>query len=180
MPQKVNPDVLELVRGKTARVIGNLQSLLVLIKGLPLAYNRDLQEDKEPLFDTFDTVAACVAIAAPLVAGAVLNREAIAARLEYGYLDATTLMEHLIERGVPQRTAHGIVGELVRKAMQAGVPLAKLPLADFQAASPKLDQTIFDVLGADRAVHAFQSYGSTSPAQVEEQLRAWQQKLEQK
>ena len=93
MPQKINPDVLELVRGKTARVVGNVTPLLVLIKGLPLAYNRDLQEDKEPLFDSFDVVAGCLEVAVPLVAGAELNREGIAAQLDCGYLDATTLME---------------------------------------------------------------------------------------
>ena len=103
MPQKVNPDVLELIRGKTARVVGHLQTLLVLVKGLPLAYNRDLQEDKPPLFDAFDTVSASLELASPLVAGAQLNRETIAARLDRGHLDATTLMEHLIGRGIPQR-----------------------------------------------------------------------------
>ena len=113
MPQKINPDVLELIRGKTARVVGNLQTLLVLVKGLPLAYNRDLQEDKPPLFDSFDTVRASLELAAPLVAATELNREAIAERLDRGYLDATTLMEYLIRRGVPQRTAHGLVGRLV-------------------------------------------------------------------
>ena len=148
MPQKINPDVLELIRGKTGRVIGNLTSLLVLVKGLPLAYNRDLQEDKERLFDSVDTVAACLELAAPIVAGAELNREAIAARLDEGYLDATTLMEHLIMKGVPQRTAHEIIGRLVATAMKRGVPLAELPLEEFQAAHPSLDKSVFDVLGA--------------------------------
>ena len=110
MPQKVNPDVLELIRGKTARVVGSLQTLLVLVKGLPLAYNRDLQEDKPPLFDAFDTVRASLELAAPLMAAAELNRAAIAARLDRGHLDATTFMEYLIRRGVPQRTAHDLVG----------------------------------------------------------------------
>ncbi|MEM1305462.1 MAG: argininosuccinate lyase, partial [Planctomycetota bacterium] len=113
MPQKINPDVLELIRGKSARVIGALQSLLVLTKGLPLAYNRDLQEDKEQVFDAADTVRGCLELAAPLVAGAELNRDAIASRLDRGYLDATTLMEHLIHRGTPQRTAHELIGKLV-------------------------------------------------------------------
>ncbi len=131
MPQKINPDVLELIRGKTARVVGNLQTLLVLVKGLPLAYNRDLQEDKQPLFDSFDTVCASLELAAPLVAGAKLNREAIAERLDRGHLDATTLMEHLIRRGVPQRTAHGLVGRLVRKALDRGVRLSDLSLDEF-------------------------------------------------
>jgi len=177
MPQKINPDVLELVRGKTARVIGNLQTLLVLVKGLPLAYNRDLQEGQEPLFDTFDTVRACLAIATPLVAGAELNREAIAARLELGYLDATTLMELMIARGVPQRTAHELVGRLVRLAMDRGVPLAELKPADFSAAHPALDAGVYDVLGVERAVKAFRSYGSTAPAEVDRQIARWRMRL---
>jgi len=177
MPQKINPDVLELIRGKTGRVIGNLTGLLVLLKGLPLAYNRDLQEDKERLFDSVDAVTACLELAAPIVAGAELNREAIAARLEEGYLDATTLMEHLITHGVAQRTAHETIGRLVAAAMKQGVPLAKLPLAELQAAHPSLDHRVYGVLGVERAVAAFTSYGSTGPTQVEHQLAAWRERL---
>ncbi len=109
---------MELTRGKSARVIGNLQTLLVLVKGLPLAYNRDLQEDKPPLFDSFDTVQACLELAEPIVAGAQLLTERIAARLEEGYLDATTLMEYLMKQGMPQRRAHHLVGAIVGDAMQ--------------------------------------------------------------
>jgi argininosuccinate lyase len=177
MPQKINPDVLELIRGKSGRVIGSLTSLLVLIKGLPLAYNRDLQEDKQPLFDATETVRACLELAAPLVAGAELNREAIDERLEKGYLDATTLMEHLIMDGVPQRTAHEIIGTLVRTAMKRGVPLAELPLAEFQAAHKSLDARVFAVLGARHAVEAISSYGSTNPTQVAHQLEIWRARL---
>ena len=173
MPQKVNPDVLELIRGKTGRVIGNLQTLLVLIKGLPLAYNRDLQEDKPPVFDSFDTVRASLELAAPLVAGAELNRSAIAERLDRGYLDATTLMEYLIRRGIPQRTAHGIVGRLVRLAMDRNVRLADLTLDEFREAHPELDQSVYEVLGVDKAVQAMQSYGSTAPAEVRKQIERW-------
>ena len=118
MPQKINPDVLELIRGKTARVVGNLQTLLVLIKGLPLAYNRDLQEDKQPLFDSVDTVSACLELAAPLVRGAA-ERAGDRRSLDRGYLDATTLMEYMIRQGVPQRTAHDLVGQLVQTAPAA-------------------------------------------------------------
>ena len=177
MPQKINPDVLELTRGKTARVIGHLQTLLVLIKGLPLAYNRDLQEDKPALFDAFDTVEACLELAAPLVRGAELNRTAIASRLERGYLDATTLMEYLIRRGMPQRTAHHLVGELVAKAIQQAVPLAGLTLQQFQQSHPDLDQGVYQVLGVDKAVQAFVSYGSTAPAEVARQVAGWQARL---
>jgi argininosuccinate lyase len=177
MPQKINPDVLELIRGKAGRVIGNLMSLLVLTKGLPLAYNRDLQEDKERLFDSCDTVTACLDLAFPIVAGAKLNRETIEARLDHGYLDATTLMEHLVTQGVPQRTAHEIIGRLVSTAMKRHVPLTKLPLDEFQAAHPTFDDSVFDLLGARQAVAAFTSYGSTNPEQVAHQLAAWRERL---
>ncbi len=177
MPQKVNPDVLELIRGKTARVIGALQTLLVLIKGLPLAYNRDLQEDKPPLFNAYDTVHDSLALAAPLVAGAELNRQVIADRLEDGHLDATTLMEYLIRRGVPQRTGHALVGKLVRQALNDGVRLKDLPLEEFQAACREIDESVYDVLGVQNAVRAFVSYGSTAPAEVQSQVRRWQDRL---
>ncbi len=177
MPQKVNPDVLELIRGKAARVLGNLNGLLVLIKGLPLAYNRDLQEDKEPLFDSFDTVLASLQLAAPLVAGAELQRKAIAERLDRGYLDATTFMEYLIGRGIPQRTAHGLVGQLVNKAMKQGVRLADLPLEDYRQADASLDETVYEVLGVERAVGAMKSYGSTAPEQVRRQIEDWKGRL---
>jgi argininosuccinate lyase len=178
MPQKINPDVLELIRGKSARAVGNLTSLLVLVKGLPLAYNRDLQEDKERLFDSVDSVAACLDLSVPIVAGSELNRDSIAARLDQGYLDATTLMEHLIKKGLPQRTAHEIIGRLVQTAMKRGLPLAELPRHEFQSAHSVLDDSAFDVLGAHQAVAAFTSYGSTNPEQVARQLAAWRERLE--
>jgi len=177
MPQKINPDVLELTRGKTARVIGNLQALLVLVKGLPLAYNRDLQEDKERLFDSFDTVKACLELAEPMVATATLNRETIAARLHEGYLDATTLMEHCIKQGIPQRTAHHLVGALVRAAMEKKCTLAELPDSEYEAADERLGVEVKSVLGVDKAVAAFQSYGSTSPAEVKNQIESWKKRL---
>jgi argininosuccinate lyase len=177
MPQKVNPDVLELVRGKTSRVIGRLTSLLVLIKGLPLAYNRDLQEDKPQLFDAYDTVAACLELAAPLVAGTELNRAAIAERLDRGHLDATTLMEHLIRRGMPQRSAHEVVGKLVRKALDRQCRLSDLTIDDFQQAHPELDAGVYEVLGVERAVASFVSFGSTGPEQVDRQIALWKERL---
>lgn len=178
MPQKINPDVLELTRGKSARVMGNLQTLLILVKGLPLAYNRDLQEDKPALFDSFDTVELCLELAAPLVAGAKLNRQVIAERLDRGHLDATTLMEYLIKQGIPQRTGHHLVGDLVRQATAKGCRLADLPLAELQAAHPALDKGVYEVLGVANAVAAFQSYGSTAPAEVKKQVQLWQKRLE--
>jgi argininosuccinate lyase len=177
MPQKINPDVLELTRGKTARVIGNLQALLVLVKGLPLAYNRDLQEDKERIFDSFDTVELCLELAAPLAAGALLNRPAIAEKLDRGHLDATTMMEWLIQRGTPQRTAHHLVGQLVGLALARGCRLADLSLDDFRAADRSLDESVFSVLGVERAIAAFKSYGSTAPTEVRKQIEKWKAML---
>ncbi|MFO0952080.1 MAG: argininosuccinate lyase [Isosphaeraceae bacterium] len=178
IPQKKNPDVLELIRGRVARVVGSLTTLLVLIKGLLLAYNRDLQEDKEPLFDAFDTVEACLALAAVVVEGAKLRPEVIAARLDEGYLDATTLMEHLILKGVPQRTAHEVIGHLVGLCEKLGLKrLADLPDAEFSKANPALGPESKNVLGVANAVKAFRSYGSTAPGEVEAQLTKWKERL---
>ncbi len=177
MPHKKNPDVLELTRGKAGRVIGCLTQLLVLVKGLPLAYNRDLQEDKSALFDAFDTVAGCLLVAAPLVEQTRLKRDTIAARLDAGFLDATTLMEALIARGVPMRSAHEAVGKLVRRCEAEGCRLADLPADAFDAAAPGHGEAVRDTLGVAKAVAAFVSSGSTAPAEVEGQLRAWRGRL---
>ncbi len=177
MPHKVNPDTLELIRGKTARVIANLQQALVLLKGLPLAYNRDLQEDKQPLFDSFETVEACLELAIPVVEQSQLKLESIQSRLEDGYLDATTLMEYLIKRGMPQRQAHHAVGTLVRTAMQQKRQLRELPLSEFQTLDAGIDEAVYDVLGTANAVNAFQSYGSTAPRQVQHQIDQWKKDL---
>lgn len=177
MPHKVNPDTIELIRGKAARVIGNLQQGIVLVKGLPLAYNRDLQEDKQPLFDSFETVEACLELAIPVVEGSRLKTDSIAARLEDGYLDATTLMEYLIKRGMPQRQAHHAVGSLVRSAMTAKLQLRQLPLSEFQQLDPQIDAGVYEVLGTENAVRAFLSYGSTAPGQVQQQIDEWKKCL---
>src|SRR5438874_431682 len=126
MPHKKNPDVLELIRGKSARVTASVQRLMMLVKGLPLAYNRDLQEDKEALFDAFDTVSASLELAAALVRDTTFRRESIAARIEDGYLDATTLMECFVKHGVPLRSAHEAVGKLVRQCEERNCKLADL------------------------------------------------------
>jgi len=177
MPQKVNPDTLELTRGKSARVIGAMQTLMLLVKNLPLAYNRDLQEDKPPLFEAFDTARAMLELAAPIVAGAELRRKSIDARIERGYLDATTLMEWMIRKGIPQRTAHHLVGAIVGEAMRREVSLKDLPLQVMQQHSAEIDESVYTVLGARAAVEAFQSEGSTAPHRVREQIKAWKDRL---
>ena len=178
MPQKKNPDVLELIRGRAARVIGALNTLAILVKGLPLTYNRDLQEDKEPIFDAFDTVAACLELAVLVVEGAILRADRIKERLEEGFLDATTLMEYLIEQNVPQRTAHEVIGRLVNLCERQGIKcLSDLSDAELVEAHPKLGPQVRRLLGVQNAINAFQSYGSTAPAEVEKQLGQWIQKL---
>ena len=178
MPQKVNPDTLELTRGKSARVMGNLQTLILLVKNLPLAYNRDLQEDKPPVFDSFDTILAMLEIAAPIVEGTELQRESIAARIERGYLDATTLMEWMIKKGIPQRTAHHVVGAIVGEAMELGVSLAEMSLSSMQNHCPEIDSSVFEVLGSKNAVEAFVSYGSSAPSEVRRQVEIWKSRLD--
>ena len=177
MPQKVNPDTLELTRGKSARVMGNLQTLMLLVKNLPMAYNRDLQEDKPPLFDSFDTIDAMLELAAPIVEGSTLNRESIADRLERGYLDATTLMEWMIKKGMPQRKAHHLVGAIVGEAMKDNVPLSDLSIESLQQHAPEIDPSVYDCLGSRNAVEAFVSYGSTAPSQVQDQISRWKKQL---
>ena len=177
MPQKKNPDVLELIRGKAARVAGDLQQLLMLVKGLPLAYNRDLQEDKVALFDAHDTVAASLELAAALVRETTFNAEAIAARLEDGYLDATTLMELFVARGVPMRLAHEAVGKLVRLCEERNCRLADLAPDVYEAVRPGLGAEVYKVLGVFNALAAFRSTGSTAPAEVDRQIEAWRRRL---
>jgi argininosuccinate lyase len=178
MPQKINPDTLELTRGKSARVIGSLNTLLALVKGLPLAYNRDLQEDKPALFDAFDTIEACLELAAPIVRESELQRAAIASRLNHGYLDATTVMEYFIARGIPQRTAHHLVGGLVAAASKRNVPLAELTDEEIRAISPELDPGFRQVCGVEAAVRAYKSEGSSNPDLVQEQVTRWKRELQ--
>jgi argininosuccinate lyase len=177
MPHKRNPDVLELIRGKSARVMAALPQLLTLVKGLPLAYNRDLQEDKIALFDALDAISACLDLAPAIIRGAELNRERIAARLDEGYLDATTLMEYLIKKGIPMRTAHETVGKLVAQCDAKKCRLADLALGEMQAACPQISSDVSQVLGVQNAVAALTSFGSGGRAAVLAQLERWKRRL---
>lgn len=177
MPQKRNPDVLELIRGKSARVMASSQQLLILVKGLPMAYNRDLQDDKLAVFAAYDTIVACLELAPAIISGAMLQKETIEERLEEGFLDATTLMEYLIRKGVPMRSAHEVVGKLVGLCDQRACRLVDLGLSDFQEICDKIQEDVRDYLGTSNAVRAFRSYGSTGRQGVEEQLQKWQKRL---
>lgn len=177
MPQKRNPDVLELIRGKSARVIGDVQQILVLLKGLPLAYNRDLQEDKLAFFDAFDTVRACLEIAPGIASRAMLQVETINARLEEGFLDATTLMEYLINKGVPMRTAHEVVGKLVRSCESKKCRLVDLPLPELQQACNQIQADVSEFLGVKNVVCRLSSFGCGGRLAVAERVTVWRERL---
>ena len=174
MPQKRNPDVLELIRGKTARVMAAVPQILILIKSLPMAYNRDLQEDKLALFDAFDTVKACLELTPAIVAGAELQTEQIASRLEDGFLDATALMEYLIRKGVPMRTGHSTVGRLVAVCESSGKRLADLTLDELQQACELIEDDVYGVLGTGNAMQALKSFGSGGAEPVAERVKHWE------
>jgi argininosuccinate lyase len=176
MPQKKNPDSMELLRGKSGRLIGNLMTLLVVLKGLPMTYDKDLQEDKEPLFDSLDTLALGLRVATAAVATMQANPRRMAAALDDGML-ATDLADELVRRGVPFREAHGKVGALVRRGIALGRPLRDLPLAEFQAVHADLDDTIFAVFDFGRSVARKSSVGGTAPQQVREQVARWRDLL---
>ena len=166
MPQKKNPDVPELVRGKTGRVFGHLVALLALMKAQPLAYNKDNQEDKEPLFDTVDTVRDCVALFAGLVAGLQPVAERMRAAALEGHATATDLADYLVRKGVPFRDAHAIVARAVLQADRASVDLASLPLSVLKKFSPKIGPDVAKVLTLEGSVAARVHIGGTAPAEV--------------
>ena len=162
MPQKKNPDIPELIRGKTGRVTGNLMALLTMLKGLPLTYNRDLQEDKEPVFDTVDTVGACLAISAELVGGLAFNREKMAAATGAGYMTATDLADYLVRKDLPFRSAHGVVGKIVAYAIEQNKELVDLSLEEMGGFSDLIAEDIFEVLSVEGSVNSRRSAGGTA------------------
>ncbi len=177
MPQKKNPDVAELTRGKTGRVFGNLVSLLTTLKGLPMTYNRDMQEDKEPVFDSVDTVKTALAIFAGMLRGTRLNTAACAAAVADPMLLATDLADYLVNRGVPFRKAHELIGRAVALSVEKATPLPQLALADYQALSPVFAADLFDVFHLATAMSARSAIGAPSPENVAAQLTRWQTAL---
>ena len=166
MPQKKNPDVPELVRGKTGRVNGHLVALLTLMKGQPLAYNKDNQEDKEPLFDTVDTLLATLRIYADMIGGIVVNKEAMRRAVSEGYATATDLADYLVKKGLPFREAHEAVARAVRHAAGKGVELAQLSIAELREFSPLIDNDALAKLSLEGSLAARDHVGGTAPAQV--------------
>ena len=166
MPQKKNPDVAELTRGKSGRVSGNLMALLMLMKGQPLAYNRDNQEDKEPLFDSLDTVEACLQVFAAMFSQISFHREAMYRAASNGYATATDLADYLVRKGVPFRDAHEVVGKVVGLAIEDRVTLEQVPLSVMQRFSDMIESDVYDVLTLEGSVAARDHIGGTAPRQV--------------
>ena len=172
MPQKKNPDVSELVRGKTGRVVGHLMAMLMAVKGLPLAYNKDLQEDKEGLFDAIDTVKFSLAVYAQLIRGMKLREDVMRHAVEADYSNATDLADYLVRKGLPFRKAHAVAGQAVAQCIVHGIFLADLSIADYQQLSPLFAEDIYDAIRPETCVACRNSYGGTSYEQAEMQLEA--------
>jgi argininosuccinate lyase len=177
MPQKKNPDIAELVRGKTGRVYGDLVGLLTVMKGLPLAYNRDMQEDKVFLFDAAETVGDSLRVSAGMLKGSRFNRNRFTAELESGFLLATELADYLVRKGLPFRVAHAKVGDLVRECMQKKCTLKDLPLRSYQRHSVLFDRDLYSLLNVASSLKSKRSTGSTSPREVERAFKSWEKKL---
>ncbi|MBL4621048.1 MAG: argininosuccinate lyase, partial [Immundisolibacteraceae bacterium] len=166
MPQKKNPDVPELVRGKMGRVVGHLMSLLTLMKAQPLAYNKDNQEDKEPLFDTVQTVRGSLFVYAGMLAEMTVNADKMLSATQLGFTTATDLADYLVRKGVPFRDAHEVVGKAVRLAIDSRVDLADLKLPALRTLCAEIDETVYDVLTLEGSVAARDHLGGTAPVQV--------------
>jgi argininosuccinate lyase len=170
MPQKKNPDFAELIRGRTGKVFGNLVALLTMMKGLPLAYNRDMQEDKESLFDAYDTVLSCVSVFTQMIATAKWNTEKMAAACESGYLNATDIAEYLVCRGMPFRTAHSVSAQAVRIAIEHGCRLEDLSISDLKHCSPLIENDIYEKITSKACIAARETIGGPAPEQVKQQI----------
>lgn len=180
MPQKKNPDVAELIRGKTGRVYGSLFSLLTTLKGLPLAYDKDLQEDKEGVFDTIDTLKACFSLFTEMLATIQVKSDKLAASLQDDFSNATELADYLADKGLPFRQAHQVVGKLVHYGIANNLPLQKMSLTQLQEFEPLIADDVYDVLDPENAVARRISLGSTGFEQVKYQIKKAQKKLASK
>jgi argininosuccinate lyase len=178
MPQKRNPDAAELVRAKSGRVIGSLNTLLVALKGLPLAYAKDMQEDKEPVFDAADTLHLCLVALAGMIGDLRVNADAMRAAAGAGFATATDLADWLVrEAGMPFRQAHEVTGRIVRLAESKGSLLEDLPLDDMQAIEPGITADVYNVLSVEKSVASRQSYGGTAPGNVRKAAAKFRERL---
>ena len=177
MPQKKNPDVAEITRGKSGRLYGNLMSILTTLKGLPMTYNRDLQEDKEPLFDSLDTVDAALEVFTEMVAAMAVNETTTAAATADPFLLATDIADYLVLRGVPFRSAHEIVGKLTAHSLDSGVPFQEIDLDTYRGFSGAFDEGVYRVFDVGVALRARKATGAPSPGNVKRQIARWRKQL---
>jgi len=177
MPQKKNPDIAELVRGKTGRVYGSLMNLLTIMKGLPLAYNRDMQNDKEPMFEMIDATSDCLSMMKLVIENTSFRKERLKQTLQDGYLTATEIADYLVRKGETFREAHRITGELVGHCAGKGIPFTALGLFELHSFSPKFESDVFDILDPERSIQMKLSQGSTSHESVRLQMEYWKNKL---
>ncbi|MFA5757172.1 MAG: argininosuccinate lyase, partial [Smithellaceae bacterium] len=180
MPQKKNPDVAELIRGKTGRVYGDLTTILTLVKGLPMSYNRDLQEDKEPLFDAVDTLRDCLAVFAEMLAHTRFNAVRMHSAAGGGFSTATDIAEYLAEKGVPFRSAHEIAGGIVAYCIKTKRTLEDLTLGEYQSFYDGFDESILSRIKLENAVAARSHFGGTAQKAVRERIREFEKKLGRK
>ena len=178
MPQKKNADMAELIRGKTGRVYGNLMGILTVLKGLPLAYNKDMQEDKEGLFDSVDTVKMCLQVMAPMIGTMSINRENMRNAAAKGFINATDLADYMVRKGMPFRTAYKIVGQIVAECTDKGLVLETLPLEAYRAHSQLFDEDLFDAISLETCVSQRTSPGSVSAPSLDAQLTFLAQAVE--
>ena len=170
MPQKKNPDYAEIVRGKTGRIYGNLIAMITVMKGLPLSYNRDMQEDKEPLFDSAETVKMILDVTSEMISEMKINADKMSAACENGFIMATDVADYLVSKGIPFRTAHGITGKVVNYCIKNKTTFGKLSLNEWRKFCPEFDESVYGVLDAKKAVEKRSSEGGTSLKSVKKQL----------
>ena len=171
MPQKKNPDMAELVRGKTGRVYGDLMATLTMLKGIPLAYNKDMQEDKEAIFDSVETVQKCLSVFIPMIETMKPIPENMYAASKKGFINATDLADYLTKRGLPFRTAYKIVGTVVGKCVKEGITLDEVPLEEYKSYSDIFAEDLYDEISLETCIRKRISKGSTGYDSVEEQIR---------
>lgn len=177
MPQKRNPDNLELIRSKAGAVYGSLMAILTILKAQPSGYNRDLQEDKRHVFNASDTIEACIDMACAIVENTAFKTGKISAGLDKGFLDATALAEYLVKKGVPFRTAHGVVGSLVAQCEKGNETLADIPIEQFKKHCAFIEDDVYRCLGSKNVAASYMTAASASPAQMAEQINYWKKQL---
>ena len=177
MPQKKNPDIAELVRGKSGRVFGDLMGLLTMLKGLPLAYNKDMQEDKEAIFDAVDTLRMCLTAFIPMVATMRVHPETMRAAAAKGFINATDCADYLVGKGIPFRDAYKITGKLVAMCIASGETLETLPLAEYQSLCPQFGPDVYDAISLETCVTGRTSEGGPAPQKVRQQIKRVQEVL---